>query len=508
MKNSQKNPDLTDLLEKLSPIERKIVPYLENDLETLKEKSKLDETSLLRALKFLESKEALKLNTKITKIVDIGTNGIYYKKNHLPERVLLTLLEKNNLLSIEEAKKLSKLSENEYKVSIGILKGKALISLNNGKLALTANKEEIIKKTLEEQLIEILPKKIDSLPPEMIHALENLKKRKDIIELKEEKEISFTLTDLGKSLINQKMDSNLIEEVTPEVIKSWNKNTKFRKYDIQSQVPKINGGKRHFVNQSIEYAKNIWLEMGFKEMTGKKTVTSFWNFDALFQPQDHPVRDMHDTFFIKSVEGKLPSKEIIANVKKAHEQGVDNSSGWKYSWKEDESKKVLLRTHTTCLSAQTLSKLNKKDLPAKFFAIGKVYRNETLDWSHGFDFNMTEGIVIDKNANFRHLLGYLKEFFKKMGFTDIRFTPAYFPYTEPSVEIHWWHKERKVWLELGGAGIFRPEVTIPLLRESIPVLAWGPGFDRIIMDYYKIKDLRKMYSNNIKDLRRKEMWIK
>ena len=167
-----------------------------------------------------------------------------------------------------------------------------------------------------------------------------------------------------------------------------------------------------------------------------------------------------------------------------------------------------MRTHTTSLSAQTLSKLKTSELPQKFFALGKCFRNETVDWSHGFEFNQTEGIVVDKNANFRHLLGYLKQFFNKMGFEKIRFRPSYFPYTEPSVEIDVWHPERKIWLELGGAGMFRPEVTIPLLGENIPVLAWGPGFDRMIMNYYDIKDLREVYKNDLNMLRKIKFWMK
>jgi phenylalanyl-tRNA synthetase alpha chain len=152
--------------------------------------------------------------------------------------------------------------------------------------------------------------------------------------------------------------------------------------------------------------------------------------------------------------------------------------------------------------------LKKKDLPAKFFSIGKVFRNETVDWKHGFEFYQTEGIVVDPDANLRHLLGYLKEFYEKMGFEKVKFVPSFFPYTEPSVEVQVFHPERKEWIELGGAGIFRPELTIPLFGEPIPVLAWGQGFDRIIMDYYKIKDLREMYSNDLKILREKPAWIK
>jgi len=150
----------------------------------------------------------------------------------------------------------------------------------------------------------------------------------------------------------------------------------------------------------------------------------------------------------------------------------------------------------------------KIKLPKKYFALGKCFRNETVDWSHGFEFNQSEGIVIDENANFRHLLGYLKEFFKKMGYEKIKFRPSYFPYTEPSVEIDVWHPEKKIWFELGGAGIFRPEVTIPIFGRHVPVLAWGPGFDRMLMNNYKIKDLRELYKNDLTQLRRIKFLIK
>ena len=140
--------------------------------------------------------------------------------------------------------------------------------------------------------------------------------------------------------------------------------------------------------------------------------------------------------------------------------------------------------------------------------MGKNFRNETIDWCHGFEFYQTEGIVVDDNVNFRHLLGYLQDFYKKMGFEKVRFRPAYFPYTEPSVEVDVFHPERKCWVELGGAGIFRPEITVPLLGIKTPVLAWGQGFDRIIMDYYAIKDLRELYKNDLKQLRDMKFWSK
>jgi phenylalanyl-tRNA synthetase alpha chain len=278
---------------------------------------------------------------------------------------------------------------------------------------------------------------------------------------------------------------------------------------LTSQVPSIYGGKRHFVNQARDYGKSIWLEMGFKEMKGCFVETGFWNFDALFTAQDHPVREMQDTFFIKDLKGNLPEKEIVNRIKKAHEGGIDGSQGWQQEWNEEAASKVLLRTHTTCLSARKLLEIGKKnEFPAKYFALGKCFRNETVDWSHGFEFNQSEGIVVDENANFRQLLGYLKQFYKKMGYDKIRIRPGYFAYTEPSLEIDAFHPIRKKWVELGGAGMFRPEVTIPMFGRHIPVLAWGPGFDRMIMEFYEIKDLREMYKNDITKLREMRYWIK
>lgn len=498
------------LIESLSPNEIKILPHLEDNLTNICKKSNLDKVAVTRALEYLKNKGIVELNYSKKTIIDIGVNGALYKSKGLPERRLLNLLSEKRILSLKDAQKQSKLSNDEFKISIGVLKKKAMIEIKNSKIILNANNEEIAKKTLEEIFLENLPAEYDALPPEQLHALKSLENRKNIIETKTENIIEIKLTELGKKLISKKINQKeMIEQITPAILKNeklW-KGKKFRRYDVTSPVPEISGGKRHFVNQASDYARKIWTEMGFQEMTGDMIQSSFWNFDALFTAQDHPVREMQDTFFLNK-KGELPNKKLIEAVKKAHEKGVDKSKGWNYKWESEEAKKLVLRTHTTCLSARTLAELKKENLPAKFFSIGKAFRNETIDWSHGFEFYQTEGIVVDKDVNFRHLLGYLKQFYKKMGFEKIRFNPAYFPYTEPSVEINVWHPEKKVWLELGGAGMFRPEITIPLLGEHIPVLAWGQGFDRIITDYYKIKDLRELYKSDITKLRKMKFWIK
>ena len=499
------------IIESLSPIERKVLPLVHlEDLDKITEKSGLDKTSVMRGIEFLKKKALVETTSSDKKIVDIGINGIFYLKKQLPERRLLTELDKKKKIGFNEVKGLCKLNDNESKVAIGILKKKALIEVVDGKISLTAKETEIIKKMPEENLLEKLPLDLSLLSQEEKFAVENLKSRKDIILISDKKEVSLALTKLGEKISSMKIKDDLIEQLTTKIIKTqgW-KGKKFRRYDILSQAPKIYGGKRHFVNQATDYAKNIWLEMGFKEMSGNYVDTGFWVFDALFTAQDHPVREMQDTFFIKGIKAKLPEKKLVDEIKKAHEGGIDSSKGWQQQWIEEDSKKVLLRTHTTCLSARKLKEIaTNKEYPAKYFALGKCFRNETVDWSHGFEFNQTEGIVVDEDANFVQLLGYLKQFFNKMGYEKIRIRPAYFAYTEPSLEIDVFHPVHKKWVELGGAGMFRPEVTIPMFGRHIPVLAWGPGFDRIIMEYFKITDLRDMYKNDITKLRNMKVWDK
>ena len=501
------------LIESISPNERAIIPYLnEGNMQNIHEKTEIDKTSILRALEFLSNKDLIKITIKQEKIIELGINGLLYVKQGLPERRLANVISQKTSISIKDAKKQLGLNPNEFTVALGALKKKALISLINGNIVLTGKKENLTEITLEEKFLHSLPKNSKELQPEEQFALEKLKSRKNIIDIQNKRTIEFIPTNLGKKLMQEDLTKteNMIEAITPNLLKSgqW-KGKRFRRYDITSPVPKISGGKRHFVNQAIDYSKRIWMDMGFREMTGNLAQSSFWNFDALFTPQDHPVREMQDTFFIKNKTATLPDKKLVEQIKNAHEGKIKGSKGWQYDWKQQDAEKVVLRTHTTCLSAQTLKQIAKnKEFPAKYFALGKCFRNETVDWSHGFEFNQTEGIVIDENANFRQLLGYLKEFFSKMGYDKIRIRPGYFPYTEPSLEIDIFHPIKKKWLEFGGAGMFRPELTIPIFGKHIPVLAWGPGFDRIIMEFFNITDLREMYKNNINKLRQIKIWKK
>ncbi|MCK4553326.1 hypothetical protein KAT80_03920, partial [Candidatus Pacearchaeota archaeon] len=274
--------NMQKLIESLSPNEIKILPYLEENISEICKKSNLDKTSVLRSLEYLQNKNIVKISFKKKKIIEIGINGALYKKKALPERRLLNLLDEKKILKLQEAQKQSSLSNDEFKASIGALKKKAFIELKNQRIIFNANKEEISKKMPEESLIESLPIEHDELSSEQLYAFKSLQNRKDILQINEKKLINIEVTDLGKKLINSKIKTqNLIEQITPEILKKdslW-KTKKFRRYDLTSPVPSINGGKRHFVNQAIDYGRKIWTDMGFKEMSGELTQSSFWNFD-------------------------------------------------------------------------------------------------------------------------------------------------------------------------------------------------------------------------------------
>ncbi|MBT4824861.1 phenylalanine--tRNA ligase subunit alpha [Candidatus Woesearchaeota archaeon] len=525
--------DIKKVIEGLHPLERKVLPVLvkHSSLNKIVEKTKLPLAGVMRAFQWLQNKEIVKLKEDVKDVIQLDKTGKDAAKNGLPEKRFIKAI-KEKAMKLNEIAKKAKLEKDEVNACIGILKRKAAIEIKrDGKemiISITGPGKKLLdQESLEEKFLTKLSKnslELDKLEDEDKFALDNFKKRKTFILVQNIKTFSAELTEKGKKIVKSGIkDVKVVDRLTHEMLKTgkWKGQT-FRRYDVKINVPQISGGKRHFVNQAIEYARRIWLDMGFKEMTGPMLTTSFWNFDALFTAQDHPVRELQDTYYIQNPEkGDLPKQstqtntkrsknyKIVEQVKNVHENGgTTGSQGWRYKWNEEDAKRNVLRTHTTCLSAKTLASLKESDLPAKYFSVGKCFRNETLDWSHLFEFNQTEGIVIDKDANLKHLMGYLREFAKKMGFPKVRFRPAYFPYTEPSLEGDVYDPIHGKWIEFIAAGIFRPEVVKPLLGVDVPVLAWGPGLDRMITSAYKIKDIRDLYRNDLKQLKNMKAWMR
>lgn len=303
--------------------------------------------------------------------------------------------------------------------------------------------------------------------------------------LKKGPEFSVSLTKLETDLTSDMLATG-----------SW-KNLKFKEYNLDALgVPPESGFLHPLLKVRTEF-RQIFLEMGFTEMpTNNFVESSFWNFDALFQPQQHPARDAHDTFFVSDpkTSSNFPM-DYLGKVKRVHSKGGYGSQGYGYDWKIEEASKNLLRTHTTAVSARMLFKVahEKEFKPVKLFSIDRVYRNETLDATHLAEFHQVEGVIADHNLTLGDLIGVLSEFFKKLGITELEFKPAYNPYTEPSMEIFCFHKGLGKWIEIGNSGVFRPEMLLPMgLPEDVSVIAWGLSLERPTMikfGYNNIRDL-------------------
>lgn len=287
-------------------------------------------------------------------------------------------------------------------------------------------------------------------------------------------------------------------ELTPEMIASgsW-KTLTFKPYNFDAMGISLPSGHLHPLMKVRAEFRQIFLDMGFTEMpTNNFVESSFWNFDALFQPQQHPARDAHDTFFVTDpkTSDKFPM-DYLEKVKSVHSHGGFGSQGYGYEWSIDEAKKNLLRTHTTAVSARMLHKLAQKKMfePVKYFSIDRVFRNETLDATHLAEFHQVEGVIADVNLTLGDLIGTLYAFFEKLGITDLEFKPAYNPYTEPSMEIFCFHKGLNKWIEVGNSGVFRPEMLLPMgLPSNVNVIAWGLSLERPTMIKYGINNIRDL----------------
>ncbi|KAF9971470.1 Phenylalanyl-tRNA synthetase, beta subunit, cytoplasmic [Actinomortierella ambigua] len=286
---------------------------------------------------------------------------------------------------------------------------------------------------------------------------------------------------------------------------SW-KTQSFKKYNFAGNPPE--GGHLHPLMKVREEFRKIFFELGFEEMpTNKFVESSFWNFDALFQPQQHPARDAHDTFFLldPATSDKFPDMDYVNRVKEVHSHGGYGSTGYGYDWKIEEAQKLLLRTHTTSVSSNMLYRLAQETKarggefrPAKFFSIDRVYRNETVDATHLAEFHQVEGVIADKNLTLGDLIGFMKVFFDKMGVPDIKFKPAFNPYTEPSMEIFSWHPGLEKWVELGNSGMFRPEMLEAMgLDPDVRVIAWGLGLERPTMIKYGLDNIRELLGHKV-----------
>lgn len=513
--------DINELIKTLHPIETKILITVETDksfdIEYLLNKTDLNEGQLRRGIDWLLSKNLIKeIDRKRVTRYKITDKGREFLEKPLIEKSIIDFLKQHKSVKIPDLMQNLPYEKKDIGSTIGNMKKEGeLVQQPEGKISLGELKnidyydslENVLKKFAEKDIIE--ENSFTEKEQGYLRRAFNISLHKNFFKIKETDIVIYKLTNSGKeikeTLIREGITGEEISQLTPEILKEkrW-QNRKFRRYNINLPAPHIIIGRKHPYREFLDFLKQKFIALGFKEMRGGLVETEFWNMDALYMPQTHPARDIHDVYFIKDPKfAQEIEQPYFTNVAKTHEDGGKTSSkGWEYKFDKDKARQLILRSQGTVLSARMLA--SGPEIPGKYFAIARCFRYDKVDATHLADFFQVEGIVLSKHANFKTLLGLLTLFAREIARAEqIKFAPAYFPFTEPSVEIHIKHPKLG-WYELGGAGIFRPEVTIPL-GVNVPVLAWGLGVDRMAMMAMGINDIRELFSRDLDFIRSSRM---
>jgi len=477
--------------------------------EIMKE-GNLSDAAVMRGVMVLREKSLAGVNEKKQTIARLSVEGKKYAGCGLPERRLLTaLVELGGEAFLSEVVAKAGLSKDFAPIALGWVRRKSWASFDarTNRMRVTGKPEL----GADEKLIGLLDGKgevdVDGLGSELRDAAKLLRGRK-LLQLDEKMQRLVEITPAGKEAARKGVGVTAeVTQLTPELIVSgkWRKVT-LQKYNVEASVASAWPGKKHPYLQFLDEVKEKLVNLGFKEMTGTVVETAFYNFDALYTPQDHPARDAFDIYFVKSPKyGSLDvDSRVLRNVKATHEDGwKTGSTGWGYKYSTREAGRLLLRGHGTCLSARALLS-RRLEVPGKYFSFARCYRPDVLDSTHLTEFNQVEGIVADESLTLRDLLGVLETFAVEIaGAKRVRLKPDYYPFTEPSVELSAYMKGHG-WVEFGGSGIFRPEVTLPL-GVKVPVIAWGLGTDRLFMMRAGVDDIRQIFSKDLGWLRRQRV---
>ncbi len=474
----------------------------------------IDQSQVAAAGAVLQEAGFVESSTVVYQEFRLGPVGQAMAAGTIPERaVIAALQEAGGQATIQELSALSGLKNNTIGQCLRFLFVKGWAEKEGPRLKITEEGLAALEQPgPDEQLLGELnergPCTDKDLQPtgiDLSMAQKYLKGRKGVLLIKSRKRRLLNATEAGRQISSRISMRRQVNQLTDAMLLdgSW-RDVDFRPYDMSVATEPIYPGKVHPLGRILDQTRRVFLEMGFQEIASPFVESSFWNFDALFQPQDHPARDMQDTFYVqRPAKCSLPASSLVETIGNTHQDGGGTGSlGWGYSWDKKLARQPVLRTHTTASTIRALA--NNPNPPSKVFCVGKVFRRETLDYKHLPVFYQVDGIIVDEKASFATLLGTLSAFYEKMGFRRFEFRPAFFPYTEPSVEVFVYMEEKRDWVEMGGAGVFRPEVTEPL-GCHVPVLAWGLGLERLAMFRYDISDIRDIYVADLKWLKEAEL---
>lgn len=522
--------DITQLLAGLHPLERKVLGVLKAHPtlwdNRLLEKSGLDESRFSMALGWLLTKGVVKVEEeRSTRLVSITDLGRKYVRDGIPEKRILNRLKAGRKPTVRDLSEQEGMDSLEVSTAIGNLKAFNAVRVGHGgQLELSGGELPPLIDPVFIRLLSRLSKsggswKYDDLLRDgetggaeldllLTEFLEKRWKTRGVVKFHEKKSKRLALTDLGSRLVQQLPSEAVQDEIaqlTPDLLKdgAW-RGKSFRKYNIGLKPSRQAIGRKHPYRKFLDEVKAKLVAMGFEEMRGPLVESEFWNSDALYMPQFHPARDIHDVYFVSQPRSVSALPEPMATqVAQTHQAGWKTGSrGWRYPFSMERAKRLVLRSQGTSVSARTLAA--KPKIPGKYFSIARCFRYDLVDATHAPDFYQVEGIALGEGITFRTLLGLLKLFATEMArATEVKYLPAYFPYTEPSVEMHVRHPKLG-WMELGGAGMFRPEVTVPL-GVTVPVIAWGLGLDRMAMVALGIQDIRDLFSSDLDLIRTRQV---
>ncbi len=480
-----------EILKTLKEQKRADIAYLEDHL-------KLGRDSVVWALENLAKSNAVNIARKSAHGIEISEEGKRYLKE-FPEESLMKALEKSSmpLEKIDDKIGLIWAKKNGW---IDI-KGKDALLSKEGELILSGKKEYAARKLLND---------LNSMHGDALERLllsnkegAQLLSNRNLIKLKERSEIiDVSIAKDGYSLLEQETGKG-IGQLTREIIKSRKWQTDgLRSYDINAPTELEYAARLHPLHELIDKIRNIWISMGFMEVTGPVIESAFWCFDALFEPQDHPAREMQDTYFLSNPKTiDIDDIELLERVKEAHEKG------WQEVWRDTISQQALLRTQVTATTIRHLRKFALESSgyePIKIFSVGKVFRNESIDYKHLAELHQSDGMVIGDGLTLAHLKGILKDYYGALGM-EIKVKPCYFPFVEPGLEVSYYDERLGKTIELGGSGIIRKEITKAMGTDKT-VLAWGLGVERIGMRLMNLDVISELYNNKVGSLRnRKEL---